>query len=555
MNQEPPPDKGRIFTERLLRWFKNHGRRFPWRETDDPYRIFVAEFMLQRTGAPQVVPVYQQFLESFPTLSSAAAASERELRDMLFPLGRVERYLTLAAAFRAIMGDFSGQIPSELHELRSIPGIGQYTARAILCFVYNQRVGLLDPNIYRLASRVLSLTTEKRRPRADRTLWESLDALLPHEQFRELNLAMLDYGTLVCRARNPRCDECILWRICTNPKRDDPDAGFTFIDLFCGAGGLAEGFRQAGFRSVFAVELDRHAAETYRTNFGDHVFEGDIAALSNIPVDADVVIGGPPCQGFSALGKMFPTANHTVLNGLWKEFVRVVELVSPKALVIENVPSFLRSPQYRALRERVEQLGYQLAAGVLNAAHFGVPQRRKRGFIIGLKGARPHLPEPSGQRSTVRDAIGDLPLEPDGLDWHIGRNPTARSIERYRCIPPGGNRFDLIEKRPDITPRCWLEKPTGSTDVFGRLEWDKPALTIRTEFFKPEKGRYLHPEADRALTHREAARLQTFPDDFVFVGGKAAVAEQIGNAVPPQLAKAVAECLLEVLVGPESAQG
>lgn len=554
MNEQPAANKVRIFAERLLRWFKKHGRRFPWRETDDPYRIFIAEFMLQRTGAPQVVPVYQRFLELFPTLASAAAASERELKDVLFPLGRIGRYRTLAEAFRILMRDFSGRIPSKLRDLKKVPGIGKYTARAILCFAYNQRVALLDPNIYRLASRVLGLATEKRRPRADRMLWESLDALLPYEHFREVNLAMLDHGTLVCRARNPRCDECILWRICTDPQRDDPDAGFTFIDLFCGAGGLAEGFRQAGFRSVFAVELDHHAAETYRTNFGDHVFEGDIAALSIIPVDADVVIGGPPCQGFSALGKMSPSTKHTALNGLWREFMRIVELVSPKALVIENVPSFLRSTQYHALKERVEQLGYQLAAGILNAAHFGVPQQRKRGFIIGLKGASPRLPEASGQCRTVRDAIGDLPLEPDGLDWHIGRNPTVESIERYRCIPRGGNRFDLMEQRPDITPRCWLEKPTGSTDVFGRLEWDKPALTIRTEFFKPEKGRYLHPEADRALTHREAARLQTFPDDFVFVGSKTAVAKQIGNAVPPRLAKAVAKCLLEVLVGWPAAQ-
>jgi DNA (cytosine-5)-methyltransferase 1 len=104
-----------------------------------------------------------------------------------------------------------------------------------------------------------------------------------------------------------------------------------------------------------------------------------------------------------------------------------------------------------------------------------------------------------------------------------------------------------MRKRPDITPDCWLNKPTGSTDVFGRLEWDKPALTIRTEFFKPEKGRYLHPQANRPITHREAARLQSFPNDFVFVGSKIEIARQIGNAVPPKLAKAVAQAVIAVL--------
>src|SRR5690606_35572981 len=117
---------------------------------------------------------------------------------------------------------------------------------------------------------------------------------------------------------------------------------------------------------------------------------------------------------------------------------------------------------------------------------------------------------------TVRDAIGDLPRVPTEEDLHWGRNPRAFSIERYKAVPEGGNRFDLARNRPDLLPECWRKKPTGTTDVFGRLWWDRPALTIRTEFFKPEKGRYLHPEEHRPITHREAARLQSFPDSFVF---------------------------------------
>jgi DNA (cytosine-5)-methyltransferase 1 len=141
----------------------------------------------------------------------------------------------------------------------------------------------------------------------------------------------------------------------------------------------------------------------------------------------------------------------------------------------------------------------------------------------------------------VRDAIGDLPLKPTGKDWHIGRNPQQMSVERYRAVPEGGNRFDLARNRPDLLPACWANKPTGTTDVFGRLWWDRPASTIRTEFFKPEKGRYLHPKAHRPITHREAARLQTFFDWFVFEGSKIEVARQIGNAVPPRLAVALAQ--------------
>ena len=125
------------------------------------------------------------------------------------------------------------------------------------------------------------------------------------------------------------------------------------------------------------------------------------------------------------------------------------------------------------------------------------------------------------------------------------------SLERYRAVPPGGNRFDLAANRPDLLPACWANKPTGTTDVFGRLWWDRPSVTIRTEFYKPEKGRYLHPEADRPITHREAARIQTFPDDFEFKGSRIQIARQIGNAVPPSLAETIAKAVRSRLAQPE----
>jgi DNA (cytosine-5)-methyltransferase 1 len=323
------------------------------------------------------------------------------------------------------------------------------------------------------------------------------------------------------------------------------------VDLFCGCGGLACGFREAGFKSVFALDHDGPAAETYRRNFKHQVFDGDIADLQKIEVEADVVVGGPPCQGFSPLGKMTPSEavakHHVDLNMLWRHYLRIVDMVKPKVFVVENVPELLRTGEFVLLTQEAERRGYQLVSGVLNAADYGVPQLRRRAIIIASRVGEPHLPAPNGRRATVRDAIGDLPLKPTGEDWHIGRNPTPKSVERYKCIPPGGNRFDLVRERPDLAPECWIKKKTGSTDVFGRLEWDKPSLTIRTEFFKPEKGRYLHPQAHRPITHREAMRLQTFPPKFEFFGTKIQVARQVGNAVPPRLAEAVANAVLDVL--------
>ena len=134
------------------------------------------------------------------------------------------------------------------------------------------------------------------------------------------------------------------------------------------------------------------------------------------------------------------------------------------------------------------------------------------------------------------------------MDLHFGRTPTEISLKRYKAIPEEGmNRFDLQRIAPELTPKCWINKKSGGTDLFGRLWWDKPSVTIRTEFFKPEKGRYLHPSQHRPITHREAARIQSFPDSFKFKGSKIEIAKQIGNAVPPLLAAQVAECVEQLL--------
>lgn len=331
------------------------------------------------------------------------------------------------------------------------------------------------------------------------------------------------------------------------------------IDLFAGAGGMTLGFCQSGFDPIFAVELDPWAARTYKANFGAHVLDQPIEKVEGFP-RADVVIGGPPCQGFSPLGRDRDDRSRAKLNRLWRHFVRAVEDVRPAVFVVENVPEFLKSDQFASfLRVCKRRLGeYEVEWRVLNAADFGVPQRRRRGFVIGSRVGTPQWPQPThGPESpdaapfiTVRDAISDLPRRPTDEDLHWGRNPRPASIERYRAVPEGGNRFDLAENRPDLLPDCWRRKKTGTTDVFGRLWWDRPALTIRTEFYKPEKGRFLHPKEHRPITHREAARLQTFPDDFRFEGSKIEIARQIGNAVPPQLARVLADAtILPLLKG------
>ena len=346
------------------------------------------------------------------------------------------------------------------------------------------------------------------------------------------------------------------------------------IDLFAGAGGFTLGFcKTERFEPVFANDFNAYAVKTYNANFGDHCHHGDINFLLEnksfkFP-KADVVVGGPPCQGFSLLNKQ---REGDPRKQLWRSFMDVVDRVKPMAFVMENVPELLASTEFSEIKGLAESMGYFVTADILNAADFGVPQRRKRAIILASRLGPLPLPSPTHgdprkgdvlfQKGlmpweTVGRFIGDLAKPvgveirvgqvPAPMDLHFGRTPTEESIARYRCIPEGGNRFDLQERRPDLTPQCWIRKKSGGTDLFGRLWHDRPAFTIRTEFFKPEKGRYLHPKQHRPITHREAARLQSFPDSFIFLGTKIEIAKQIGNAVPPLLAKKVAEALSEQL--------
>jgi DNA (cytosine-5)-methyltransferase 1 len=351
------------------------------------------------------------------------------------------------------------------------------------------------------------------------------------------------------------------------------------IDLFAGCGGLTEGFRSArrGFTPVAAVEWDVSAAATYAANFGEsHTHWVDIARFDHVP-RVDVVLGGPPCQGFSNLGSKDPDDPR---NALWREYLRVVLEANPQIFILENVDRFAKTSEFAMLMTelstgRLRRWKWHTAK-VLNAADHGVPQRRLRTIVMASRVgpiAHPaplHAKEPVGRLKrwkTVESAIAGLPEQPDttelpdenvevfgqrvpGIfkmqDLQFGRRPTSRSLERYDHIPPGGGRFDLPE---DLLPRCWANKPSGTTDVMGRMRWDSPSLTIRTEFYKPEKGQYLHPQWDphdarrrvnRVITHQEAALLQTFPPNYLWCGSKIEIARQIGNAVPPALAKAVA---------------
>ncbi len=356
----------------------------------------------------------------------------------------------------------------------------------------------------------------------------------------------------------------------TSSQVTDSEHGLTSLDLFAGAGGLTEGFKQAGgYRVVGAVELDRSAAATFRMNHGDVVHAGGIEAWldsADIP-EVDVVLGGPPCQGFSLLGRR---DEDDTRNTLWRQYARTLLVARPRYFVLENVAAFLKSREFASLHAATERGGeladYRIDFDVLNAAEHGAAQTRRRAIVIGCRRdlSHPGIPTPrKGSHRTVEQAFAGIPSSPQQImlppgtiqvddlripgpfrsdQMHLTRQYRSTTLARIRHIPPGGNRSDIPMR---LLPPCWQKHTTGSMDVMGRLHWKRPSVTIRTEFFKPEKGRYLHPVEDRAITPFEAARLQGFPDDYLWCGTKLSIARQIGNAVPIELGTAIGRHLLD----------
>lgn len=325
------------------------------------------------------------------------------------------------------------------------------------------------------------------------------------------------------------------------------------IDLFCGAGGFSEGFRKGGFEIVSAVDNWEDAVRTYRTNLKvKNVILKDIqkvkkSELNKENEEIDVIVGGPPCQGFSLAGRR---NRGDPRNGLFRYFVSMVSKLEPKIVVMENVKGILSmktardEPVMRVIEDEFDEMGYKISHKILNAADYGVPQFRERVFIIANSLGIPNgklFPGPGyGPRSrsrrpykTAGDAIMDITDTPDPEDaWnHKPMKHSQRVVERLRKIPLGG---DLAKDQSYLPRRL---KRTGFAFNCKRLGLGVPSVTI-------VPGHYafpIHPTLPRTLTVREIARIQTFDDKDLFCGNRISQGVQVGNAVPPILAKAFAD--------------
>jgi DNA (cytosine-5)-methyltransferase 1 len=343
-------------------------------------------------------------------------------------------------------------------------------------------------------------------------------------------------------------------------KRPNPTA----VDLFSGCGGLTTGLKNAGFRVLGAVENDRLSITTYKANHPEvRVWRRNITRLPAAtvrrelglrPGRLDLMAGCPPCQAFSALRTL--NGKLVIRNkdkNLLFQFLRFVKALRPKIIMVENVPGLAADKRIVKFCAKLARLGYQSEYKVLDAAQYGVPQRRRRMILLASRRNALRFASKGPRQLTVRQAIEPLP-EPGSSGDHLHDLPEKRTkstMDLIRKIPRnGGSRTDLPARlQLPCHRRC-----NGFKDVYGRMSWDGVAPTITTGCFNPSKGRFLHPTRNRAITMREASLLQGFPHGYKFpnTDSKRAVAMMIGNALPPPFIAAHARSVRRMLDGPHS---
>lgn len=320
---------------------------------------------------------------------------------------------------------------------------------------------------------------------------------------------------------------------------------YNSIDLFCGAGGLSLGFKRAGFKTLFAVEFNKIYAQTYRENFPDvNLYCGDIKNISNHEIQKindiakiDIIIGGPPCQGFSLAGNIGRQFLEDARNHLFLEYFRFVDIIKPRMFVLENVASMVSHHKGKTIKEiedKFHSIGYEIQYKILNAVNYNVPQERRRVFIVGTqKGISFNYPLGNSNIITIKEAIDDLPVLESGetstISQHNAMKHSNQMLKKMSFIKDGGTRKDIPEA---------LRPTSGDIRKYVRYNSNKPSFCVTGDMRK-----IFHYNQNRALTCRELARIQTFPDDFIFCGSTIEIQQQIGNAVPCNLAYAVAlEC-------------
>lgn len=579
----------------------NHGNKF------DPMDELVYIHLSKKTNELSYVDAYDRLSSAFPNWEGLAEADPRYVEGLIASAGlgnqRTAELIENVKAIRAKFGKARLDTLQNWPEARifkfltSLKGIGPKSALCVMLYSLGKKVFPVDTHVHVICERMGFIKKGLDHDQAQR----ELSQLFPRELRYDLHVNMVAHGREICRRRGkPLCELCNLSKFCLYFRNNQKDLkGFSMIDIFCGAGGATLGLKNAGFSVKLAVDNDRKATDTYYLNNEylsfDRVITCDIRSIDDdflkniVQEKICLVFGGPPCQGWSHIGKNRKNGTNGTdffrdeKNTLYKELIRQLDVFEPKYFVMENVPGLLSAHNGKyaeIMRDEFRNHKYELLTVELNASDYGIAQNRRRVFFIGrrvypedgsvpareelakietnLKGrAQPTLLSfrdvtkglPNLKHGEGRNVLrnGNNPIAPGSrpnlIFNHFTRKHNSRDLKIYELLSEGEDYADFSkEKRED-------ELLPYSTDSFKtkfrKIKGNDKCYTIISHLSK-DANSYIHPDDNRGITVREAARVQSFPDDFIFLPKGFSQFINLGNAVPPKLAEVIGKSIIEV---------
>ncbi|MFI5417822.1 MAG: DNA (cytosine-5-)-methyltransferase [Candidatus Lutacidiplasmatales archaeon] len=584
----------------------------------------------RRTRERAYTRAYDRLKGAYPTWDQAISMAENAFVEKVRDSGLANRRAGAIRANLAALSDAFGSADGAdlsrwsdrrlFRYLASLPEVGPKSALCVMMYSLGRRVFPVDTHVLRVLRRLGYLGPGVNHKLAQRLLARRFPANLR----QSLHVTLVAHGRELCLPARPKCEQCPVQRFCHFARsrarvrsQNTESQQDRVVDLFAGAGGMSTGFESAGFRAVAAVEASQLAVDTYYLNHPgvewSQIIRSDIRRvtperiLSAAGGPITGIVGGPPCQGFSLVGKEgrrgLERARPSSRNRLYESFVRAVREIQPAFFVMENVPhiSAHRKGKFLAkVTSEFELAGYTASAVHLRSEEHGVPQVRKRIMVVGFRGAdesaarrlaefRSRVAVGGAQHEihALASAISDLPplgrgegtfyarlakhpVRPEGPDRvrgvfnHVARYHMDRDVELFGLLAPGETAWDAlhvhravhlmpyVKRGPDGSPMLGsdgLPVLEGFRDKFRKLRADRPSPTIMAHMSK-DANMYIHPNQSRALTVREAARVQSFDDEFIFLGGISQQFTLVGNAVPPRLAAGVARAVSTALALP-----
>lgn len=542
---------------------------------DDPLAETIYILLSKQTQEPVYQRVYRELRRLYPGWTDVLHAPDEDLVVLLRPAGlheqrtqqlkelltRVEdanrerRIGPFARRPRDLTLDFLHKLDDAAAEafLTSLPGIGPKSARCVLAYSLERPAFAVDTHVHRIFNRLRLVESNGRKKDHD-----PFQEIVPAQMRKRLHINLVHHGRAVCQTQHARCGECVLVSFCSHGRKAvATDGRPVAVDLFAGAGGLGYGFTKAGYRVALAVEPDKNAAQTYRLNNpGVPVIEASIDDTTTsrklrryMPGVKRVttLLAGPPCQGYSAAGTRDPQA---AINQLYKHVARLARELRAETVCLENVPGVQRVKGHgflTSIRDELREAGFATEAHLVHACEFGVPQHRARYFFLGRRGKRAKAPEKPPATHRPRHANGEssLPETPQLLDL-LKKLPEVGPgvICEYFQDDRGQEHFNLST----MAHGSWVIKKIRRIKAGeGPISYRRLGAEEARTLIAGHRALPVHPTRHRTISAREAAVIQGFPRDYIFLGPRGRQPLQIANAVPPPLAQAVAEHLLGIL--------